>query len=105
MLASYHGYTGSVNALLACSTVIDNTALQLAVMRRHVETVTALLRCPSVVATANVVNNNGFTALMIAEQTGHACMYSAVVASMQCAPTLMIASKLEQAHRSKPDHD
>jgi ankyrin repeat protein len=82
MLASNGEHVETVTALLACPAVVatagvvDNygsTALMLAVMRRHVETVEALLGCPAVVATMGVVNN-GFTVLMIAEQTGHARM-------------------------------
>ena len=82
MIASQNGHTKTVIALLACPAVIESagvvdtngdTALMLAVMREHVETVEALLGCPAVVATMGVANN-GFTVLMIAEQTGHARM-------------------------------
>jgi ankyrin repeat protein len=47
----------------------------IAVMEVHVSMVKALLARPAVVASAGIVNNNGWTALMIAEQRGgHARM-------------------------------
>jgi ankyrin repeat protein len=49
-------------------------------MRGFIETVTALLACPEVVATAGVVDNNGNTALMIAVMEVHVSMVKALLA-------------------------
>ncbi len=57
-----------------------DTALMIASVNGHAETVSALLACPTVVQSAGAVNTDGYTALMLASSNGHTETVTALLA-------------------------